>query len=156
MTSAPVHLALVYERDTAAELVSRVSDTSPVLEQPRVGLTRFDRLPLETLSDDPHALASWVADSATALAGADREAARLRLISRAVATERARHVVLEAMLDERLAARDFEGVHAVNRVLTSTTKRLCALLREHAAACSIGQRASVVIGQAVVHVEAAK
>ena len=119
---------------------------------------RVDRLALEGLSDNTQAASLWAVDSATALAGPDREAARLRLISRAVATERARQVVLEALLDQHLAARDFDAVGAINKVLSSTTKRtLCALLREHVAASNLGQRATVMVGHAdAVHVGSGK
>jgi hypothetical protein len=117
----------------------------------------LERLAIDGLvtGNDGDAVEAWATDAATALVN-DRDAARLRLVSRAVATERARQVVLEALLDERLAARDLDAVGTINKILSSTTRRLCALLQEHQRACSAGQRASIVISQAVVHVSAAK
>jgi hypothetical protein len=51
---------------------------------------------------------------------------------------------------------DLDAVGAINKILSSTTRRLCALLQEHERACASGQRSSIVIGQAVVHVSAEK
>jgi hypothetical protein len=63
--------------------------------------------------------------------------------------ERARQIVLGTLLDRHLATRDFDAANAINKILSATTKRLCALLREHAAACHVGCRDVMV---AVAHV----
>lgn len=154
-TIAPAfaHLSVVDTRQTESdELAHENHVLAPPEPQLRVGLSHLDRLALTGLASDGdvQAIVGWVTDSATSLAGPDREASRLRLISRAVATERARQLVFEAMLDERLLVRDFDGVTAINKILTSTTKRLATLLREHQAACIVGHHGVVV---AVAHVD---
>lgn len=154
-TIAPAfaHLSVVDTRDPESNLLPHENHAlAPPGPQLRVGLSPLDRLALTGLASDGdvQAIIGWVTDSATALAGPDREASRLRLISRAVATQRARELVYEAMLDERLLARDFEGATAINKILTETTKRLARLLREHQAACLVGHHDVVV---AVAHVD---
>lgn len=121
--------------------------------QPRIGLSPLDRIALDGITDprDVPGLIAWTKLSATALAGSDRDGARVRLISRAVSCERARLLVYEGLLDERLAARDWEAVREIRRVIATTSKNLCGLLREHSAACHIGRHDVVV---AVAHVDA--
>lgn len=116
----------------------------------RVRLTAIDKLALDALVDprDVPALTAIVEASATALAGPDRNEARLRLVSRAVASQRARMLVLEGLLDEHLAAGKMSTVAEIDKLLLSTTKRLSLLLAEHRAACSAGHRATVVVGHA--------
>jgi hypothetical protein len=124
----------------------------------RVKLSPLDKLALDGLVDprDFSAIVSMVEDSATALSGFDRHEVRVRLVSRAVAAERARMLILQGMLDERLTARDLDGAAEVDRLLLSTTRRLAILLGEHRAACSAGHRPTVVVGHAdAVHVEGA-
>lgn len=149
LSNGTAHLAVVGSCEPAPDEVARASETTTEL---RVKLSSVDKLALDGLADprDVAALIGWAEDSATALAGSDRDAARLRLISRAVATERARLLVLEAMLDERLTACDWNAVREIRPVIATTSRVLCALLREHAAACHV-RRHDVVV--AVAHVD---
>jgi hypothetical protein len=124
-----------------------------------VALSSLDKLALDALADprDLPAIVRWTEDSATALSGVDRNEARVRLISRLVASERSRLLILEALLDERLAARDAAAgtdVERIDRLLHSTTRRLAVLLDQHRSACNAGHRTTVVVGHAnAVHVE---
>jgi len=149
LSNGTAHLAVVGTREPEPDEVAR---TSEVTAQLRVKLSPLDKFAIDGLADprDVPALIGWVEDSATALAGHDRDAARLRLISRAVATERARLLVLEALLDQHLAAGSWIAVREIKAVVAETNRGLCALLREHAAACHV-RRHDVVV--AVAHVD---
>jgi len=158
-TSLAMSLALVNDPRDSSDLARAEEQPARARDHavdPPIGLTSVDLLALDGLADprDVPAIVDAVKMSATALAGSDRNAARVRLVARAVASERARMLVLQGMLDERLLARDFDGVAAIDRLLTSTTKRLAILLGEHRAACSVGQRPTVLVGHAdAIHVE---
>jgi hypothetical protein len=92
-------------------------------------------------------LASMVNDSASALAGPDREEARVRVLSRMCA----KCAATVDFLTMRLGTTTTEKQAAVfDRLLTSATKRLIDLLAEHRAATTVN-RPSVI---AVAHAEA--
>ena len=122
---------------------------------PRVVLTWVDRLAfrnfLKTDEENYRELVAHVRDSASSLAGPDRNEARMRMLARALASERARAVLVSAKLDECLVARDFEGAAALERVLMGTTRRMTMLMQEHRTACEAEQRRAVTV--AVGHAE---
>lgn len=154
-TPAPAHLSLVGSHEVAPAAVTR-DDSVDGLEQRAVGFSVVDRLPLEGLidHDNSKAIIAWAGEIATALVGTDRDGARLRLIARSIASERARLTILEAMLDDQLVAKNFAVVRELNPLISSTTRRLCSLLREHQASCANGARATIVVGHAdQVHVD---
>lgn len=154
LSNGSAHLAIVDACEREQEQLVRATDNAPQTEPPlHVKLSPLDRIALDGLTDprDVPALIAWTESSATALAGSDREGARLRLISRSLATERARLLVLEGMLDERLAAGDWDAVREIRPVIATASKTLCGLLREHAAACHVGRHGITV---AVAHVDA--
>lgn len=125
-----------------------VNDAAQSSKQLRVGFAPLERLVFEGLSDDPLALITWAGDCASALVAADREGAPLRFISRTLAAERARMIVLEAMLDKMLVEQNWFAVREIKGLIAMTAKILCGLIREHTAASSVGHRAVVV---AVAH-----
>ena len=93
---------------------------------------------------DHEELLGLVRDSAQSLVGPDRNDARLRLLSRAVASTRAQQSLLEGAMAERLAARDFDGVAMLDRVLAGVVKRLVMLLAEHRHHCATDRRSALV------------
>jgi len=117
---------------------------------PRLGLSWLDELATTAfVSGETSQLVSLVRDSAEALAGPDRNEARMRLLARSIAVTRAHESALEQLLGERLAARDERGTNLVNKVLTATTRRLAALLAEHRMACAVEpHRTMVAVGHA--------
>ena len=124
----------------------REQHPEPEKPKPGLGLTWLDRLPLDALvSDDAANVVEQVRLSAEALAGDQADAARLRLLSRLLSATRAQVILLEAMINERLAKRDAGGVDLINKVLNGASKRLVLLLAEHRASCASGRRASVVV-----------
>ena len=148
LPSGTAHLAVVGTCEPEPE----VARANEVTLQPRVKLSSIDKLALDGLTDprDVPALIGWTEDSATALAGSDRDGARLRLVRRAVAAERVRLLVLQALLDQHLAAGSWVAVREIKAVVAETNRGLCGLLREHAAACHV-RRHDVVV--AVAHVD---
>lgn len=153
-----VAIALVKDLGPAAEApdlrhgtVARVDDDGvAAAAPPRVGLDALDRRTLDLLLDDSALLVTSALETATALAGNDRDLARVQLVAKAIGCEHARQLALAALLDERILCRDLDGVAMLDRVLLNSTRRLCALIREHHAACSTGRRNVVV---AVAHVD---
>jgi len=141
------HLSLVSLQDVERAQVAH--DEHVDLVQ-RVGFAAVDRLPLTGLVDHDNvkSVIAWAGEIATALIGPDRDGARLRLIARSIASERARLAILEAMLDEQVVAKEFGAARELNMLISSTTRRLCALLREHQASCVNGARAAIVVGHA--------
>lgn len=90
-----------------------------------------------------------VLNTAQALVGPEREEVRLRMTAKALAATRARLLVLEALLDARLAAGDAAGVRESSRLVEGVRRHLVALLAEHRA-CDAGRRTpvKVMVGQA--------
>lgn len=130
---------------------------APASTDLKVRLSQVDRVALDGLVDPRNVpdLVATVEASATSLAGADRRGAHLRLVARIVATQRARMLTLEGILDQFVVAGDFYKASAVDKLLTSTEQRLCRFLAAHLAACNAGRRATVLVGHAdQVHVEA--
>lgn len=116
----------------------------------RVGLAWLDRMgPTSLVGDDATPLVQWMTDAATSLVSEDREAARMRLLARAIASTRAHMALLETKLGEYLATGDVRGTPLVDRILSNTVKRRAVLLAEHRAACAAGRRSvAVAVGHA--------
>jgi hypothetical protein len=124
-----------------------VEATSSVLPPAarQLGLDVLDRMAAVTFASGAvQELVDWATNSARSLVGPDRNEARMRLLARAIAATRAQMLCLEQLLGQRVNVRDVRGAELVDKILTSTTRRLAALLAEHRAACSAGQRAVVV------------
>lgn len=144
----------VVNRHSNYEAIADADVDAPLAREPvtdlRVKLSPLDKLALDALIDprDVPAVTAMVEDSSTALSGSNRNEARIRLVARALASQRARMLILEGLLDERLAAGKMAAVAAIDKLLLSTTRRVAILLAEHRAACSAGHRATVVVGHA--------
>lgn len=114
----------------------------------KLALTWLDvRGLLGLVDDDPKPLIEWVTASASSLVGDDRVNARERLLARAVAGERAKVLLYQALLDEKLAAGQERAALLADKVLTSATRRLTLLLAElrH---CSTARTPVVAVGHA--------
>ena len=153
LSNGTAHLTAVDTLEPDLDALVRASE--PLPPTLRVRLSAIDKLALDGLVDERDAptLIAWTEASAAALSGPDREDARLRLISRAVAIERARLLVLEALLDQKLTEqrRSWLAIREIRCLVADATRSLCALLREHAAACHV-RRHDVMV--AVAHVDA--
>nr|MBK7070636.1 hypothetical protein [Deltaproteobacteria bacterium] len=101
--------------------------------------------------DDPHLadLDRLVLQTAQALVGPERAEVRLRMTAKALAMARAKLLVVEALLDARLAANDDRGVRQLARVVDGARRHFVALLAEHRHACEGGRRTpvKVTVGQ---------
>jgi hypothetical protein len=109
------------------------------------GITSFVRgSPAEVapLLEDVRRLAEVLADRGT---GDD---ARVRLISRVAAAARAQQRILESLLGDRLAQRDFEAVKAISRALDGAARRLATALSLLAEESSARRRPTVSIHHA--------
>ena len=114
-------------------------------DQARLALSWLDKLGAGAFADgDKQELLDLVRDSAESLTGPDRNDARLRLLSRAIASMRAQQSLLEGAMGERLAARDYDGVAMLDRVLAGVVKRLVLLLAEHRHHCATDRRTALV------------
>ena len=67
------------------------------------------------------------------------------MVSRLVASTRAQVALLEALLAQRLARRDDQGVELLNKVLSGACKRLSLMLEEHRACTNANRRPSVIV-----------
>lgn len=139
-------LTLVAASERASPAPSRAHE----LER-SIPLGDLERKPLTLLHDDTDEIVALAERTACALVGPSRVEARIEIVAKLLAEQYARHLALEAFLDERMLARDIEGVAMVDRALTNCTKRIAMLSREHAASCAVGRRDVVV---AVAHADA--
>jgi hypothetical protein len=118
-------------------------------ELPPLSLSWLERkaLHLGAAADDPQLadLDELVLQSARALAGPQRAEVRLRMTAKALAAARAKLLVVEALLDARLAAGDAKGVRELSRVVDGARRYFVALLAEHRHACEGGRRTPVRI-----------
>ena len=107
---------------------------------------RFSEVDRHALSliENPEAIACAV-ETATALVGPNRTSARLELIATKIAIENARLVARQAFQDGRIMAKDWKDVKELEHLIDNTTKRLCALAREYAAACHVVEQRSIVL-----------
>ena len=79
----------------------------------------------------------------SSMIGVDKVRARERLLARAVSGERAKTLLYQVLLDEKLGAGEEIAALLVDKVLTSATRRLAMLLAElrH---CSTDSRPQIV------------
>ena len=77
---------------------------------------------------------------AEALAGPAGDGARVRLLARAAATSRTQLRLLEGLLAQRLAARDFEAVAALSHALDGISKRMTMAIKQLSVESSLRQR----------------
>lgn len=126
--------------------------TSP--SRPPLTLNWLDRRALHIgfSADEPQLadLDRLVLQSAQALIGPERAEVRLRMTAKALAMARAKLLVVEALLDARLAASDDKGVRQLAKVVDGARRHFVALLAEHRHACEGGRQmpVRVSIGQA--------
>ena len=115
----------------------------------RLGLSRLDQAAVAAFTaGDTGEIVEDARQLAAALAGPDGDPARVRLMARAVAAARTQQRVLEALLGDRLAKRDREGVELVTTVLEGVSRRLAMFTRHLAAESALRRRPTVVIGRA--------
>lgn len=119
---------------------------------PRLGLTPWDQKAITAfVKGDSQALADFVEDArllAEGLAGDDGDSSRARMAARAVASGRAQQRVLEALLADRLAARDEAGVALVSKVLDGVTRRLSVWMKHLQVEAALRRRPVVLINHA--------
>jgi len=116
---------------------------------PRIGLSKFDQLGLERLvSGDPSAAVEHARALAEALSSPGQNEVRLRTIARGIAVAKTTVDLLDALLLERLAKRDVEGVELTERVLRATNSRLVKLLEAHRLESSQQRRVAVMVSHA--------
>lgn len=130
----------------------RIDETPPT---PRIALSKFDQLGLERLvAGDATAAVEHARALAEALSSPGQDEVRLRTIARGIAVAKTTVDLLEALLMERLAKRDLQGVEITERVLRATSARLVKLLEAHRLESSQQRRVAVVVTHAdEVHVE---
>jgi hypothetical protein len=101
---------------------------SPPCPTRALGLSEYDRSAITAfVTGEPGEINKLIADTrqlAEALAGPDGDGARVRLLSRHAAACRTQLRILEELLAQRMAARDFESVAALNRTLDGVAKRM--------------------------------
>lgn len=143
-------------RDAACDAPSRAGVPTRAPDG-HLDLSLSERRSLELLGDDLQDTIAAAISTALGLTGESRDAARLDVIAKGIACERARQLELSRRLDELLLCRDLEAVAVVDRLLTNSNKRVCALLAEHRASCMRGSRAAVLVAHAEnVRVQAGK
>ncbi|MBI5543800.1 MAG: hypothetical protein HY901_07940 [Deltaproteobacteria bacterium] len=125
---------------------------APPMPTRALGLTPFDQAAIiGFVSGDQATIQGLVEDTrqlAEALAGPAGDGARVRLLARTAAACRSQLRVLEGLLAQRVAARDFEAVAALSRALDGVAKRMVMAVRQLGVESSLRQRPSVVIGHA--------
>lgn len=136
--------------DLPSDMSSNLAEnrrTSSAAELPPLKLTALD---LQTLhaglvadADQLAELDRLVLNTAHYLAGPERTETRVRMLAKAIAIGRAKCVLLESLLDARLAAREERDVLLVSKVLDGARRHLVALLAEHRLACDGGRRTPV-------------
>lgn len=127
--------------------------TLPPKPTRRLGLSWLDAVALQRFVDGDESLWTKLVEQVTAVAwsltGGDRDDARVRLLARAIATERARQIIFTDQLDGHLRRRDEQAVALIERTLLGTTRRLVLLLAEHRRACErLPRRVSISVGTA--------
>ena len=133
-----------------------VDETLAHVDERPLGLTWLDKdaAHLAFVESDAHEqLVRLVGDSATALAGSDRDSARIRLLSRAIAITRAQGEQIEGALGQAIAQRDERMIKALDRVATGCTGRLVKLIAQHQSACESQRRPIVCAVGYADHVE---
>lgn len=133
---------------TSSELQRDPPQAPP--DPPLLPPMRLTALDLQTLhgglvadADQLAELDRLVLNTARMLAGPDRVETRVLMLAKAIAISRAKCVLLESLLDARLAARDERDVLLVSKVLDGLRRHLVALVAEHRLACEGGRRTPV-------------
>jgi hypothetical protein len=125
----------------------------PEPEPPRqLGFSSFDNAAVTAFAKgDATAVAQLIESTrllAEALAGPEGDTVRVRMLARIVATARTQQRLLEALLGERLAQRDFEAVDAIEKVLNGVASRLSVMTRHLRAESETRRRPVVLINNA--------
>jgi hypothetical protein len=121
-------------------------------DSPLLPPLKLSALDLQTLhgglvadADQLAELDRLVLNTARLLAGPDRAETRVLMLAKAISITRAKCVLLESLLDARLAARDERDVLLVSKVLDGLRRHLVALLAEHRLAGEGGRRTPVKV-----------
>lgn len=137
---------------TGAMTKTAVSDTpsgmrlvgSPV--EPRLGLSELDKLAAGALATgDISNMLEQVRARAEALCSDDGDGAIRRVIARRLASTEAAVELLEAMVGRCIAARDFDALMHVERLLKSYSARLIRLVEAHALTMRLSERTPIVV-----------
>lgn len=122
----------------------------PPPDPPTLPALKLTALDLQTLhgglvadADQLAELDRLVLNTARMLAGPDRAETRVLMLAKAISITRAKCVLLESLLDARLAARDERDVLLISKVLDGLRRHLVALVAEHRLACEGGRRTPV-------------
>jgi hypothetical protein len=125
---------------------------SPTSSPHSLGLSAYDRSAIAAfVTGDPQEIERLLGDArqlAEALAGPTADGARVRLLARTASACRTQLRILEGLLAQRLAARDFEAVAALSRALDGVAKRMVMALKQLGVESSLRQRPSVHIRHA--------
>lgn len=120
----------------------------------QLGLSRYDATAVTAfVKGDRDEIAALIEDTrlvAQGLASEGGDAARVRMAAREAAAARSQARVLQALLGERLAARDTVGVELISKALDGTTRRLALMLKHLAMESALRRRPTVVVGHADV------
>ncbi len=136
-------------RDADPQRLACANDVRPSPEVlPPVVFNDCERRSLELLGDDMRETIAAAVSTVVALTGDNRDAARLEVIAKGIACERARQLELARLLDAVTCSRRRKTMVVIDRLLTNSNRRLCALLAEHRASCSNGARAAVLVAHA--------
>lgn len=143
-----------HPRVPALESSTRACPSADTAATPRLGLSTLDRLAAGSLiaDDDITALLELVRASAESLAhteSRERDGARVRLLSRAIATAKAQLDLLTTEIGARWQAGDEHGAVVADKLALGAARRLQILCGEHRA-CSLAERqpSVVAIGRA--------
>lgn len=121
------------------------SDTTPA-EPRRLALSVVDRLAATALATGDHeALLEQVRARAEVLVGSDADGGRRRMVAKRLASTEGHVELLEALVGQALAQRDFEAVATLDRLLRSYSARLIFLRREHADEMQRGRLRTVLV-----------
>jgi len=133
--------------DTQARLA--IPDPDPPRQ---LGFSNFDNAAVTAFAKgDATAVAQLIEATrslAEALAGPEGDTVRVRMLARIVSTARTQQRLLEALLGERLAQRDFEAVDAIEKVLDGLAKRLSMMTKHLRAESEMRRRPVVLINNA--------
>ncbi len=115
-------------------------------EPRRLGLSVVDKLAVTAFATgDQAALLEQVRARAEVLVGPDADGGRRRIIAKRLATTEGHVELLEGLVGQALAQRDFEAVEILDRLLRSYSSRLVFLRREHADEMQRGRLRTVLV-----------
>lgn len=117
--------------------------------RPRLGLSVLDRLAAGALvaDEEPATLLELIRSSAESLSHQDsreRDDARVRLLSREIAVQKASLDLMTKMIGERIEANDDRGALLMDKLANGFARRLQILCGEHRA-CSLAERQPNVV-----------